>query len=192
MWHFRKRSRAVRQRNRGRRAGPPPYAVVVMRATGDSPVTGSPDSGVNTGTRTDRPTSPRVASLTGLRALAALLIVATHAAYRHRPPRSDGYLPAQVYARLEVGVRSSSCSRATCCSGPGCWLPSSGTPGSLGAPLCRAAGCAVSLRPYVITVLIAFAIYQFRDAGPNPGHSWLGIVETPDAHPDLSAGATSR
>ncbi|MBV8928042.1 MAG: acyltransferase, partial [Mycobacteriaceae bacterium] len=28
---------------------------------------------------------------------------------------------------------------------------------------------------YAITVLIAFLLYQFRTAGPNPGHTWLGL-----------------
>ena len=29
---------------------------------------------------------------------------------------------------------------------------------------------------YVITVLFAYVLYHFRDAGPNPGHTWLGLV----------------
>jgi peptidoglycan/LPS O-acetylase OafA/YrhL len=28
---------------------------------------------------------------------------------------------------------------------------------------------------YVVTVLAAYAIYHFRDGGPNPGHSWWGL-----------------
>ena len=28
---------------------------------------------------------------------------------------------------------------------------------------------------YVVTVLIAYAIYHFRHAGPNPGHTWFGL-----------------
>ena len=47
-------------------------------------------------------TADRVAALTGLRALAALLIVATHAAYG-TGHLTDGYL-GSLYARLEVGV----------------------------------------------------------------------------------------
>lgn len=30
--------------------------------------------------------------------------------------------------------------------------------------------------PYVITVLFAYVLYHFREAGPNPGHSWLGLA----------------
>ncbi len=44
----------------------------------------------------------RVASLTGLRALAALLIIGTHAAYG-TGQLTNGYLGA-LYARLEIGV----------------------------------------------------------------------------------------
>jgi peptidoglycan/LPS O-acetylase OafA/YrhL len=28
---------------------------------------------------------------------------------------------------------------------------------------------------YVITVLAAFLVYNFRTAGPNPGHTWMGL-----------------
>jgi peptidoglycan/LPS O-acetylase OafA/YrhL len=29
---------------------------------------------------------------------------------------------------------------------------------------------------YAITVLAAFMVYHFRHAGPNPGHSWIGLL----------------
>lgn len=28
---------------------------------------------------------------------------------------------------------------------------------------------------YVVTVLIAYLVYHFRTAGPNPGHTWEGL-----------------
>ena len=28
---------------------------------------------------------------------------------------------------------------------------------------------------YVVTVLVAYLIYHFRTAGPNPGHTWMGL-----------------
>jgi len=28
---------------------------------------------------------------------------------------------------------------------------------------------------YVVTVLVAYALYHFRTAGPNPGHTWIGL-----------------
>ncbi len=29
---------------------------------------------------------------------------------------------------------------------------------------------------YAVTVLVAYAIYHFRHAGPNPGHTWIGFL----------------
>jgi len=29
---------------------------------------------------------------------------------------------------------------------------------------------------YVVTVLIAYVIYHFRHAGPNFGHTWVGLL----------------
>jgi len=29
---------------------------------------------------------------------------------------------------------------------------------------------------YVVTVLVAYVLYHFRIAGPNPGHSWFGLL----------------
>ncbi len=29
---------------------------------------------------------------------------------------------------------------------------------------------------YVITVLVAYVLYHFRTAGPNPGHTWTGLL----------------
>ncbi|MGA9375612.1 MAG: hypothetical protein WBV64_11415, partial [Mycobacterium sp.] len=68
-----------------------------MRASGDSPVAGGPDSGADIDSPTGRPAANRVSSLTGLRALAALLIVGTHAAFG-TGHLDDGYL-GQLYAR---------------------------------------------------------------------------------------------
>ena len=28
---------------------------------------------------------------------------------------------------------------------------------------------------YVVTVLVAYLVYHFRTAGPNPGHTWMGL-----------------
>jgi peptidoglycan/LPS O-acetylase OafA/YrhL len=30
---------------------------------------------------------------------------------------------------------------------------------------------------YFVVVLVAYALYEFRDAGPNPGHTWMGLLE---------------
>jgi len=29
---------------------------------------------------------------------------------------------------------------------------------------------------YIVTVLLAYLIYHFRNAGPNPGHTWAGLL----------------
>ena len=29
---------------------------------------------------------------------------------------------------------------------------------------------------YAVTVIVAYAIYHFRNAGPNPGHTWIGFL----------------
>jgi peptidoglycan/LPS O-acetylase OafA/YrhL len=28
---------------------------------------------------------------------------------------------------------------------------------------------------YIVTILVAFIVYHFRTAGPNPGHTWMGL-----------------
>jgi len=116
----------------------------------------------------------RETSLTGLRAVAALLIVGTHAAYG-TGQLSNGYLGA-LYARLEVGVPI--------------FFVLSGF--LLFRPWVRAAADGVSppslrryafrrirrIAPaYLAVVLLAYALYEFRDAGPNPGHTWSGLLE---------------
>ncbi|KAA0112988.1 acyltransferase [Mycolicibacterium sp. P9-22] len=132
-----------------------------MRATGDSPVT-------------DRAATNRVASLTGLRALAALLIVATHAAFG-TGHLDDGYL-GQVYARLEVGVPVFFVLSGFLLFRPWVQATAQGTPDPSVRRYARRRVRRIA-PAYVITVLIAFAIYAFRDAGPNPGHSWFGLLK---------------
>lgn len=46
--------------------------------------------------------------------------------------------------------------------------------GALGAPLRLAPGAAHHAA-YVVTVLLAYLVYHFRTAGPNPGHTWEGL-----------------
>ncbi|TPG36044.1 acyltransferase family protein [Mycolicibacterium hodleri] len=121
--------------------------------------------------------SGRVASLTGIRAVAAILVMLTHAAYT-TGKYTHGYV-GLIYSRLEIGVPI--------------FFVLSGF--LLFAPWVRAAARTDGQRPYVppslsryawhrvrrimpayvITVLAAYLLYHFRTAGPNPGHTWMGL-----------------
>ena len=97
----------------------------------------------------------RVPELTGVRALAAILVLATHAAYT-TGKYTHGYLGV-VYSRMEIGVPIFFVLSGFLLFGP--WVRAA----AAGAP-------PPSLQRY------AYLIYHFRDAGPNPGHSWGGLL----------------
>jgi peptidoglycan/LPS O-acetylase OafA/YrhL len=115
----------------------------------------------------------RVAALTGIRAVAAILVVATHAAYT-TGRYTHGYI-GLVFSRMEIGVPIffvlsgfllfRPWAKATATDGP---------PPSVG----RYAWHRVRriLPAYAVTVLAAYLLYHFRAAGPNPGHTWTGFV----------------
>src|ERR1700742_513274 len=114
----------------------------------------------------------RVASLTGVRAVAALLVVGTHAAYT-TGKYTHGYW-GLVGSRMEIGVPIFFVLSGFLLFRP--WLKSA----IVDAPppsLSRYAWHRVRriMPAYVITVLFAYVLYDFRDAGPNPGHSWYGL-----------------
>ncbi len=115
----------------------------------------------------------RVASLTGIRAVAATLVVATHAAYT-TGKYTHGYW-GLVSARLEIGVPIFFVLSGFLLFRP--WVKvavNGGPPPSLS----RYARHRVRriMPAYVIVVLIAYVLYHYRAAGPNPGHSWMGLV----------------
>lgn len=115
----------------------------------------------------------RIASLTGIRAVAALLVVGTHAAYT-TGKYTHGYW-GLVGSRMEIGVPIFFVLSGYLLFRP--WVKSAATDGP--APsLSRYAWHRVRriMPAYVVTVLIAYVLYHFRDAGPNPGHSWLGLA----------------
>jgi peptidoglycan/LPS O-acetylase OafA/YrhL len=116
----------------------------------------------------------RAASLTGLRALAALLIIGTHAAYG-TGQLANGYLGA-LYARLEIGVPIFFVLSGFLLFRPWVRAAAHGAP----SPSVRRYAFHRVRRvapAYVVVVLVAYALYQFRDAGPNPGHTWKGLLE---------------
>ena len=115
----------------------------------------------------------RVASLTGIRAVAALLVVGTHAAYT-TGKYVHGYW-GLVGARLEIGVPIFFVLSGFLLFRP--WVKSAAT-GGPPPSLSRYARHRVRriMPAYVVTVLFAYVLYHFREAGPNPGHSWLGLA----------------
>jgi peptidoglycan/LPS O-acetylase OafA/YrhL len=118
----------------------------------------------------------RITALTGLRGLAALLVLSTHAAFA-TGKLSHGYL-GLIYARLEIGVPI--------------FFVLSGF--LLFRPWVRAAAAGLALPSvgryarrrlrrvmpaYLVTVLLAYIAYAFYapfSQGPNPGQSWAGLL----------------
>src|SRR6185312_15316485 len=114
----------------------------------------------------------RIASLTGIRAVAALLVVGTHAAYT-TGKYTHGYW-GLVGSRMEIGVPIFFVLSGYLLFRP--WVKSAAF-GSTSPSLSRYAWHRVRriMPAYVITVLFAYVLYHFHEAGPNPGHSWLGL-----------------
>lgn len=117
----------------------------------------------------------KIACLTGIRAVAALLVVATHAAYTTgKYPR--GYL-GLVYSRMEIGVPLFFVLSGFLLFSP--WVKAAAQQGQMPSVLRYFRHrCRRIMPAYVVTVLGAYAIYHFRTAGPNPGHTWYGLVRT--------------
>jgi peptidoglycan/LPS O-acetylase OafA/YrhL len=117
--------------------------------------------------------SERVASLTGIRAVAALLVVGTHAAYT-TGKYTHGY-PGLVYSRMEIGVPIFFVLSGFLLFGP--WVKATAS-GHAPPSVRRYAWHRVRriMPAYVVTVLVAYVVYHSRTAGPNPGHTWMGLV----------------
>ena len=114
----------------------------------------------------------RVASLTGIRAIAALLVVATHAAYT-TGKYVHGYF-GLICARMEIGVPIFFVLSGFLLFRP--WVKSAATGGPEPSIRRYAWHRVRRIMPaYVVTVLLAFLIYHFRTAGPNFGHTWIGL-----------------
>lgn len=114
----------------------------------------------------------RVSSLTGIRAVAAILVVGTHAAYT-TGKYTHGYW-GLVGARMEIGVPIFFVLSGFLLFRP--WVkavvidrPSPSVSRYVRHRIRRI------MPAYVIVVLFAYVLYHFREAGPNPGHSWYGL-----------------
>ncbi|WP_333894454.1 acyltransferase [Mycolicibacterium gadium] len=114
----------------------------------------------------------RVASLTGVRAVAALLVMLTHAAYT-TGKYTHGYL-GLVWSRAEIGVPVFFVLSGFLLFSP--WVQAAAT-GDSPPSVRRYAWHRVRriMPAYVVTVLAAYLLYHFRTAGPNPGHTWEGL-----------------
>lgn len=123
----------------------------------------------------------RVASLTGVRAVAALLVVGTHAAYT-TGKYTHGYW-GLVGSRMEIGVPIFFVLSGYLLFRP--WVKSAAT-GGPGPSLNRYAWHRVRriMPAYVITVLFAYVLYHYREAGPTRTLV-AGVGAQPDADPDL-------
>ncbi len=114
----------------------------------------------------------RVASLTGIRGVAALLVVATHAAYT-TGMYPKGYI-GLVYSRMEIGVPIFFVLSGLLLFGP--WVRAAATDGPPPSVSRYAWHRVRRIMPaYVVTVLAAYVIYHFRVMEPNPGHDWTGL-----------------
>ncbi|BBY81543.1 acyltransferase [Mycolicibacterium pulveris] len=118
-------------------------------------------------------TVDRVASLTGVRAVAALLVMGTHAAYG-TGTYNRGYV-GLVYARMEIGVAIFFVLSGFLLFGG--WVRAAAA-GTRAPSVTRYARNRVRriMPAYVVTVLIAYVVYEFREIAPNPGHTWHGLV----------------
>lgn len=114
----------------------------------------------------------RVASLTGIRAVAALLVLGTHAAYT-TGKYVQGYF-GLVGARMEIGVPIFFVLSGFLLFRP--WVQSVATVAPAPSVSRYAWHRVRRIMPaYIVAVLAAYLVYQFRTAGPNPGHTWLGL-----------------
>jgi peptidoglycan/LPS O-acetylase OafA/YrhL len=115
----------------------------------------------------------RVASLTGIRAVAALLVMLTHAAYT-TGNYTHGYV-GLMYSRMEIGVPIFFVLSGFLLFGPWVKALESGGP----SPSVRRYAWHRVRRimpAYAVTVIAAYLLYNFRTAGPNPGHTWMGFL----------------
>ena len=114
----------------------------------------------------------RVASLTGIRAVAAILVVATHAAYT-TGKYTHGYV-GLVYSRMEIGVPIFFVLSGFLLFRPWAKAAAAGAPAPSVSRYARHRVRRI-MPAYVVTVLAAYLVYHFRTGGPNPGHTWMGL-----------------
>ena len=112
-------------------------------------------------------------ALTGVRAVAALLVVATHAAFA-TGKLTHGYVGA-IYARLEIGVALFFVLSGFLLFRP--WVVAAAT-GGTSPGLARYARHRLRrvMPGYLVTVLATFELYIVFTPGPNPAQTWHGLL----------------
>lgn len=130
------------------------------------------DSGAGSGGAPDTSTADRVAALTGLRGVAVLMVVATHSAFG-TGKLTHGYL-GLMYARLEVGVPIFFALSGFLLFAPWVRAAATGSAPPRVGPYARRRIRRV-LPAYTATVFLAYLVFHFYTAGPNPGQTWMGL-----------------
>ncbi len=121
----------------------------------------------------DNTSSEHLTALTGLRAVAALMVVGTHAAFA-TGMLAHGYA-GLLFARLDIGVPIFFALSGFLLFRPWVRAAQSGT----AAPnMRRYARHRVRrvLPAYLVAVLLTFAVYTVFTPSPNPGQSWWGLL----------------
>ncbi|EHI13256.1 acyltransferase family protein [Mycolicibacterium thermoresistibile] len=133
----------------------------------------SPETDLDQGGLEQVSTVDRVAALTGVRAVAALSVMGTHAAYG-TGTYNHGYV-GLIFARMDIGVAVFFVLSGFLLFRPWVRAAADGT----AAPSVRryARNRVRRIMPaYVVTVLAAYGIYAVRELEPNPGHTWVGLL----------------
>lgn len=115
----------------------------------------------------------RVAALTGVRAVAAMTVMGTHAAYG-TGLLSQGYL-GLMSARLEVGVAIFFVLSGLLLFRPWVRAAATGTAAPSAGRYARNRFRRI-MPAYAVTVLVVYGIYELRPVQPNPGHTSAGLL----------------
>ena len=108
-----------------------------------------------------------------MRAVAALLVVATHAAFA-TGELTNGYLGA-IYARFDIGVAIFFALSGFLLFRP--WVTAAATDSSPPSLARYARHRLRRIMPaYLVAVLATFAVYTVFTPGPNPGQTWHGLL----------------